>query len=391
MHKFLADIVFPVAQSPIKNGVVITDDKGKIVDITPFELHDEGTVLKFSGAIVPGFINTHCHLELSHLKGKAKTGTGLIDFIKQVVTQRATNGEEIDNAIIIAENEMLQNGIVAVGDISNQTDTFLQKSKGNLRYHTFVECFDFMSTEEAKAIFDKYVEVYEKLILPTGHKKSLVPHANYSVSETLFALINNRNETNSTISIHNQETPAEEDLFLKGESEFTSFFGNIGFKMDDIKTVGLPAIYYALKNLKPTDTILFVHNTLTQAKEIIAAQNLFPKTYWATCPNANLYIENRLPDYKQFIESNAALCIGTDSLTSNWQLSILEEMKTIQQYQSSMPFEIILKWATINGAKALQFDDTLGSIEKGKTPGLVLLENFDGEKLTKNTKAKRLI
>ena len=62
MHKFLADIVFPVAQSPIKNGVVITDDKGKIVDITPFELHDEGTVLKFSGAIVPGFINTHCHL-----------------------------------------------------------------------------------------------------------------------------------------------------------------------------------------------------------------------------------------------------------------------------------------------------------------------------------------
>lgn len=391
MNKFSADIVFPVAQSPIKNGVLITDDAGKIVDITSKDLHDEGTVLKFSGAIVPGFINTHCHLELSHLKGKAQTGTGLIDFIKQVVTQRATNGEEIDNAILMAENEMLQNGIVAVGDISNQTDTFLQKSKGNLRYHTFVECFDFMRNVDAKATFDKYMSVFDALNLPFGHKKSLVPHANYSVSTELFALINQRNKLNSTISIHNQETPAEEELFLKGKSDFSTFFESIGFKMDDIKTNGMPAIYYALENLKPSDTILFVHNTLTQAKEIKAAQNLFPKTYWATCPNANLYIENRLPDYNQFIESNANVTIGTDSLTSNWQLSILEEMKTIQKYQSSIPFEMLLKWATINGAKALQFDDSLGSIEIGKTPGLVLLENFDGQILTKNTKAKRLI
>jgi cytosine/adenosine deaminase-related metal-dependent hydrolase len=391
MNKFSADIVFPVAQAPIKNGVVITDLCGKIIDITPFDQHDEGSVLKFSGAIVPGFINAHCHLELSHLKGKAQTGTGLIEFIKQVVTQREASETVIQNAIEVAEQEMLNNGIVAVGDISNQTDTFLQKSKGNLRYHTFVECFDFMNTKEANATFDKYVEVYEKLILPKGHKKSLVPHANYSVSEQLFELINKKNVKNSTISIHNQETPAEEELFLNGESDFTAFFGKIGFKMDEMKTVGLPAIYYSIKNLKSTDTILFVHNTLTKAKEIKAAQEIFPNIYWATCPNANLYIENRLPDYKQFIENNAALCIGTDSLTSNWQLSILEEMKTIQQYQSLLPFETILKWATINGAKALQFDDTLGSIEKGKTPGLVLLENFDGETLTKNTKVKRLI
>lgn len=391
MRKFSADIIFPVSQQPILNGVVVCNDEGKIIEVTDSILHDEGTVQHFKGAIVPGFVNTHCHLELSHMKGKAQTGTGLIDFIQQVVTKRAVNQEEILMAIEQAEQEMLKNGIVAVGDISNQIDTFSQKAKGNLMYHTFVECFDFMQNNNAQATLDKYLAVFNALELPSGHKKSLVPHANYSVSEQLFSLINQQNKNKSTISIHNQETPAEDALFVNGKSQFSDFFENIGFKMDSIKNIGKPAIYYALQHLKTTDINLFVHNTLTEANEIEAAQALLPKVYWATCPNANLYIENRLPNYQHFIASNAKVTIGTDSLTSNWQLSILEEMKTIQKYQSNVTFEQLLKWATLNGAEALQFEQQLGSIETGKTPGLVLLEHFDGAHLSNKTTAKRII
>jgi cytosine/adenosine deaminase-related metal-dependent hydrolase len=78
-------------------------------------------------------------------------------------------------------------------------------------------------------------------------------------------------------------------------------------------------------------------------------------------------------------------------LTSNWQLSVLEEMKTIARFQSYVPFTTILRWATINGAEALGFEDNLGSIEVGKRPGLLLLNLGEDEKLRADTVVKRVI
>jgi cytosine/adenosine deaminase-related metal-dependent hydrolase len=72
----------------------------------------------------------------------------------------------------------------------------------------------------------------------------------------------------------------------------------------------------------------------------LQSANMWNKNiFWATCPNANLYIENRLPDYKIFLDADAIVTIGTDSLTSNWQLSIWEEIKTIRKYQSFVKLE----------------------------------------------------
>jgi cytosine/adenosine deaminase-related metal-dependent hydrolase len=126
--------------------------------------------------------------------------------------------------------------------------------------------------------------------------------------------------------------------------------------------------------LNPANRTLFVHNTLTSRADIAAAQAWSPHVFWATCPNANLYIENRLPNYAAFLDAGARVTIGTDSLTSNWQLSILEEMKTIARYQRFVPFEALLRWATLHGAQALGFDDTLGSLEVGKTPGILVIQ-----------------
>ncbi|MCB0663517.1 MAG: amidohydrolase family protein, partial [Saprospiraceae bacterium] len=131
------------------------------------------------------------------------------------------------------------------------------------------------------------------------------------------------------------------------------------------------------EHMDPKQRTLFVHNTMTTVEDIEAATKWNKNIYWATCPNANLFIENRMPNYQRFLDTNAKVTIGTDSLTSNWQLSIVEEMKTIAKFQSYVDFDTLLQWATLNGAEALGFEDELGSIEKGKTPGLVLLEGFD--------------
>lgn len=392
MRKITADWVYPISGNPIKEGVVVVAENGKIEKVDVRSNYNEDELEIYEGVIIPGFVNTHCHLELSHMKGKIDTGTSLIPFITSVVQQRGASEASIQAAIEEADNYMYEQGIVAVGDISNVTDTFAQKSKSKLRYYTFTEFFDFLQEENTSAEFDKYKAVYDALDKVDGHEKSCVPHAPYSVSPKLFDAINGANAgTQKTVSIHNQETLPESQLFLEKKGGFIDFYGGFGISLDHFEATKQPSIYYALENMDPQHRTLFVHNTLTTAADIQAAQAWGDQVYWATCPNANLYIENNLPNYQAFIDNKAKMTIGTDSLTSNWQLSILDEMKAIAKYQSYVPFETLLEWATLNGAKALGFEDDFGSIEVGKSCGLNLLANLNAKgELSSETTVKRL-
>jgi len=393
MRKITADWVYPINQDPIKEGVVLVGENGQIEKIDVRSNYKEEELEIYKGVIIPGFVNTHCHLELSHMKGKVHTGTTLIPFITSVVQQRGASEERIQEEILAADNYMYEQGIVAVGDISNVTDTFAQKAKSKLRYYTFTEFFDFLQEENTSAEFDKYKAVYDALDKVDGHQKSCVPHAPYSVSPKLFEAINNANAgIQKTVSIHNQETLPENQLFLEKKGEFLDFYAGFGLSLEQFEATKQPSIYYALQYMDPQHRTLFVHNTLTTAVDIEAAQAWSDQVYWATCPNANLYIENNLPNYQAFLDTNARMTIGTDSLTSNWQLSILDEMKAISKYQSYVPFATLLEWATLNGAKALGFEEDLGSIEVGKTCGLNLLANLNAKgELSADTTVQRLV
>lgn len=392
MRKFSADYIFPVASEPIKEGVIITDDEGKIVQIDSRDKHDLSSIDIRKGVIVPGFINTHCHLELSHMKGLVDTGTGLIPFIQSVVQFRDFPMEQILDAIERADQEMYEGGIVAVGDISNKLDTAVQKDRSKIRYYTFVEMFDLLQPHLTEPSFNDYKAVYEGQSTAHGNRKSVVPHAPYSVTPDLFRRVAEFNtENDATISIHNQETVHEDALFLTKTGDLLKFYGGFNLKLDHFEATGTTSIHYAMRYMNPKQRTLFVHNTMTLPVDILAAQSWSDRVYWATCANANLYIENRMPFYNYFLENNARVTIGTDSLTSNWQLSIVEEMKAIAKYQSYVPFETMLRWATLNGAEALGFDADLGSIEIGKTPGLNLLNLDEDLKLKADTKVEKMI
>ena len=374
MRYITADYIHTGKGDVLTDKVLVVEEGGKITDLKAIDAVDSDKIEKYEGSIIPGLVNTHCHLELSHMKGKVPTGTSLIPFISSVVSFRDSPQEEINQAIAEADQFMYDNGIVAVGDISNKLDTRDQKEKSKINYYTFVEMFDFLQDDWSQKEFDKYYDVFQGQARSKGNKVSCVPHAPYTVSKSLFQKINQANKEASTVSIHNQETPPENELFLTGKGSFLDFYKGFNIPLDTFKSTGKPSIQYAIENMDAAQKTLFVHNTLTTDDDIKSAQNWSDKVYWATCPNANLYIENRLPNYKLFIERNTKMTIGTDSLTSNWQLSVLEEMKTISRYQSYVDFQTLLRWATINGAEALGMEDTLGSIEIGKTPGINLLQ-----------------
>lgn len=371
---------------------VLIWEEDKLVAIDDLSNHDPSSVAIMDGIISPGFINTHCHLELSHMKKRIPTGTGLLPFISAVVKERGFDEEFILSKIAEADKEMWDAGIMAVGDISNKIDSFSTKYMSKIRYYSFIEMFDFFQEDKHEAMASPYLEVFTG-IKPNGKDKyNLTPHAPYSVSPALFQLIERTNpKGRKTISIHNQETVAENQLFLDHSGSFYDFFKSFNFSTNYLPHLQKPSIYYAFEHLNPEDQILYIHNTMTTEQDVTDALIFNPKSYWATCPNANLYIENKLPDYKALIKGGAKMTIGTDSLASNWQLSIWEEIRTILKYKSFIPIEDLLTWGTRNGAEALGMDSELGSFVEHTSPGAVLIEPDLEGLITHHSSAVRLI
>jgi len=296
-RKFQADKIFTGFEFLDPGHVLIMDEVGKVLEIVAEMDAGEG-IERYRGIICPGFINAHCHLELSHLKNAIPPHTGLIPFLLEVVTKRNHDQALILESIEKAEKEMELEGIVAVGDICNTGITIQTKSKSKIRWNNFIEVLG-MKDEKAEANL----------------------------------------------------------LHYKGKSSLQS----------------------CLPHFNKQQRMILVHNTFTTEQDIVFAlehaKDHLAGIHFCICANANLYIENRMPPIDLLIRNRAEIVLGTDSYSSNWQLSIASEIRTIRKELPTIPLQLILQWATINGARALERDDVLGSFEPGKKPGIVLLNN----------------
>jgi len=363
MRLLTADYLYPLYTSPIKQGVLQISDNNKVVSI--FERRAEFPKEKleiFNGILCPGFVNAHCHLELSHLLGIADKGKGFLNFIDTIQERSNFTKDKILKAIENAEKEMMKNGIVAVGDICNTIDTLSQKQKDNLQYYNFIEIFGVQKEKINRAIEDG--KELRNQFRTAGQKATIVPHASYSVPPNLMqAIAKNFDKKDFTLSIHNQEIKEENSLFEKKEGSLFDWLNNIDATSEIWENRNKSTDIFA--ELKNQNTIL-VHNTFTKKEDLT-------DNYYCTCPKANLYIENTLPNYSIF--NKEKLCVGTDSLASNNSLSILEELQIIQE-NSDFDLNTLLKISSKNAAEALGFK-SLGTFEKGKTPGVNLINNLE--------------
>jgi cytosine/adenosine deaminase-related metal-dependent hydrolase len=389
MKSFKADYVFPVCADPIKNGIVTVDDNGKILSVTDQNAPPvDVPVEQLSGILCPGFVNTHCHLELSHLKDKVKQQTGLVNFIMDVQKFRGADSSLVLDAAQKADQEMYDNGIVAVGDISNSNISIKPKTNSKLYYHSFIETFSFLPARAADT-FNNALQLMNEF---KPLSCSITPHAPYSVSKELFKLIQKHSETgHNLISIHNQECDDENKFFRYKLGSFNDLYATFGIDISFFKPQARNSVQTIIPLLTDKQEILLVHNTCTNLKDIYFIKRFDRKINFCFCPNANLYIENRLPKIELFIGQGYNITLGTDSLASNTKLCILSEMRTIQEKFPSLSTAQLIEWGTINGARFLGIDDEKGTLEAGKTPGLNLISGLDGLKITPETKVKKLI
>lgn len=320
-------------------------------------------------------------------------------FVRQI--NRLRGSVEEDGRRIAMEREMNQlydSGVSAMADISNCAESFEMKSRSKMYTRTFLEVFG-SEANDVPVIMDNVRKLAIKA-KEYGIDAAPNPHACYTMSPELLKESSLDALKEGWLSYHSQESWEEEELIINGTGPLAMDRKKNGMALPPV--IGKSALIYFLRILKSLTgkesekihgQVLLVHNTFTNEISIDKANSLIENLYWAICPLSNIFIHRALPPIELLRRKGAKITIGTDSLSSNTILSIVEEIKKIQQYFPNIPLEEILQWSSLNGAKFLKKDNELGSFEVGKRPGIVLVDNIDWQnmKLTSESRSSRLI
>lgn len=374
-----------------KRAVITVNNDGLIVriDETKGELRESQSVEFYNGIIIPGFVNCHCHLELSHLKGSIPGGTGLPDFIMHIRNSGKRNGMKELRSAAIADKALEAEGVVLCADICNTPLTFGIKKKSSISYINLLEVFG-IDPDKAERRMNEIAELEEKA-LEAGLEYAFTPHSFYSVSQPLFSLIRKKTAKNRISSVHFLESDSESMFLDKHTGPLRDSYRESGLLPQNLMIPG-DHVSAVIDELTPSGNLILVHNTYADNQTVRRLKKR-RNIWWCLCPGSNLFIENKMPPVEMLRKEGCEIVIGTDSLASNNELSILSEMKHIHRHFPSIPLEELVRWATFNGARALGEEKHFGKIEAGMKPGLLLIENIDLEnfKLLPGSSVKRLI
>lgn len=375
MRRISAQMIITNMGTPLKRGVISLDEEGTIISIedTGGNLQEKEAVEFYNGIIIPGFVNSHCHLELSHLKGSIPAASGLPSFIEQVRTHRASDDDEIILAAEKADAAMYARGINLCADICNTPLTFALKKESKIRYINLIEVFG-IDPEKAEKRMSEAVTT-AMAARSSGLFFSIVPHSVYALSLPLLRLLRQDTLSNEITSIHFLETPFEKELVENHSGPLMESYLRSGLVRGRIETAADHATAL-LNEITSSGNLILVHN-LYADREIIVKIKERRNLYWCLCPNSNYFIEGRLPSPDLLMDEGCEITLGTDSLASNYELDILGEMKTLQSAFPSLSTDILVRWSTFNGARALGMERSFGRIAKGMKPGLLLLQDVD--------------
>lgn len=393
VKRITAAFVYTLADTePIRNGYVEYDDQtGEILAVGSCP---DGTEVS-EGALVPGFVNAHCHVELSHLHKKFVKGSGMAGFIDQINALRDWAGRE-KKQVLVKEwmDKMWKDGVSAMADISNDDSSFEIKASHDMYTRTFLEVFG-SEPEMCEGVMKDVTEL-QKIADEAGIDAAPTPHSCYTMSPQLLSESAAAGLERGYISYHSQESQEEEDLLLSGSGAM--YENRVRNGMSTPPVTGESSLKYFIQRLSqaheaPYDEhILLVHNVCLAQDDIDAAKKVMNNVWWAICPLSNIFIHNALPPIPLMRENGLAIALGTDSLSSNDDLDMVAEMICLHKNFPDVPMNEILTWASLNGARFLSKDAGLGSLETGKKPGIVRISNMDENGyVTSTSRSERVI
>jgi len=368
---YSASWVVPVTRPPIPEGRVAVES-GRIAWIgragDPGEprgsVHDLGP-----GVLMPGLVNAHCHLELSHLAGLSQRAkSGFVAWVESLMAQRGqADADAVRAATRRAIRQLESTGTVAVGDVSNALAHLDLLEESHLHAVVFYELLGW-DPERADAILDAAAEVTTISARPELRTRVKIgAHAPYSVSPALLQGIVRRG---GPASMHLAESPAETRFLAQGDGEWRSFLDRRGLGHVPFDAPGLSPVAHvdALGGLR--DGMVAAH--CVQVDEADCALLARRGAFVAICPRSNRSLRVGMAPVRRLLDAGVRLCLGTDSLASAETLDLMEDMALLQSQFPELAPDVIVRMATLGGAQALGLPD-LGAVEPGRRADLAFV------------------
>ena len=372
MKRFTAEYVYTLAGEPLRHAFVEVEEDGTVIR-TGLCPEDEKVG---PGILCPGFVNAHCHVELSYMKGMFRKGTGMAGFIDQINALRDTSSmEDKLTALKEAMDGMWNQGVQAMADISNCADSFAVKAAHPMYTRTFLEVFGAVP-EECEDVMKGVRELQEKAHA-FGLDAAPTPHSCYTMSPELVSASSAAGLEDGFLSFHSEESDEEEQMMMSGSGPMWD--NRVANGIPTPPVTGTSSLEYFLMRLRAAGLrepvqghVLLVHECCLTPEGAAAARKALAQPYLAVCPLSNRFIHNMLPPIPVMRASGIPICVGTDSLSSNDELNMAAELACLQE-AFDVPVQELLTWACLNGARFLGKEDVMGTLEAGKKPGVVRL------------------
>lgn len=384
MTLYTARYVFPVSAPSIADGAVAVEDSRIVAVGTAADLRERypvARVVDLGGrALLPGLVNAHTHLELTHHAGHVPDNLPLIEWIYPLVSYSRTRTPEDFERAAYAGSEMLRaSGTVAVGEICTFGQSVRPLVESGLHGIVYYELLS-PDPERADELLRKgqqQIEQWRREYPQDRIRFGLAPHTPYTTSaELLHATAEWCRAEDAPLSIHTAEPPAETQFLRDATGPIADLlYPGAGWPIHPERAPGVSPVAY----LDQLDVLrarpLLAHGVQVDADDV--ARIARADAAVAHCPRSNTRLQcGRMP-YQLYRAASVRLALGTDSLASSPSLALWDDAIAAHEIHSAAgetptPTEL-LRLATLGGADALGLADELGTLEPGKLAAMACI------------------
>ena len=376
--------VLPVDQPPIENGVVTIAD-GLILSVEPWGKRlttagDLGTVDDLGDvALVPGFVNAHTHLEFSdHAIPLCPADQGLPAWIRSVIADRQRANRKVSSAIAEGLEESLNHGVTTIADIATSPRSHYQQAELRPNLLLLQEAIGF-SPARTDSVFNDVVARIENCT-PGENRASdaciacgISPHAPYTVNLNLLErLASLAAREKMPIAMHLAESPEELQLLREGTGPFRELLEQRSMWDTGAIPAGTNPQTY-LKCLSAAEHSLVIHGNYLGSAEIEYLAQHRDNMSVVFCPRTHQYFGHPAYSLEEMLAAGVRVILGTDSRASNPDLSILAELRFLAERYPNIAGKQLLAMGTLDAARALGWQDSVGSLTPGKSADLAAL------------------